>query len=459
MKLSFEQGSLLLTGNTSQESIPEQVTEGFVFDQRTKQWRAEARCYREVVLEAHQRKLPLEDCAKAYQMLGLGLPCDFKPRPHQSAALEGWNQKSCNGVVVLPTGAGKTILAMMTMVQVNRSTLIVVPTIDLMRQWQVVIKNLLGFDCGMLGGGQKEIKEITVATYDSARISIEHIGNRFGFLIFDEVHHLPAPFYLGIAMASIAPFRLGLSATLERADGGEQDIFRVVGPLAYEAQVTEMVSKVLAPYEVINLEIPMTDQERDKYDTERKIYVDFVRSQGIDFSKRDGWMDFIKRSSRSPQGKRAMRAYRTQKKLAQASEAKIEQIWDVLKSHVDERMIIFTDDNETAYGIGRRYVLPVLTHLTKAKERKEMLTAFRDGRIMVLVTSKVLNEGVDVPEASVGVVVSGSGAVREHVQRLGRILRHQPGKTATLYEMVSAGTSETHVNRRRKQHHAYQGSH
>ncbi|MDZ4817850.1 MAG: helicase-related protein, partial [Planctomycetota bacterium] len=104
------------------------------------------------------------------------------------------------------------------------------------------------------------------------------------------------------------------------------------------------------------------------------------------------------------------------------------------------------------------FILPVITHQTSGPERRQLLQAFRDGELRVLVTAKVLNEGVDVPEASVAVVLSGSGAVREHVQRLGRILRHQPGKRAVLYELVAEGTSELNVNQRRRQHHAYQRS-
>ncbi len=151
-----------------------------------------------------------------------------------------------------------------------------------------------------------------------------------------------------------------------------------------------------------------------------------------------------------------MEAYREQKSLAQSGEGKILELWKILQAHPGERIIVFTNDNATAYQIGKRYVLPVLTHLTRPKERKKMLEAFRSGSVDVLVTSKVLNEGVDVPEASIGVVISGSGAVREHVQRLGRILRHQEGKRATLYEVVSKDTGEIHINKRRRNHHAYQ---
>ena len=118
--------------------------------------------------------------------------------------------------------------------------------------------------------------------------------------------------------------------------------------------------------------------------------------------------------------------------------------------------MIFTQDNEMAYRIGCTFFLPVLTHHTKAKERENFLHSFREGDYSILVTSKVLNEGVDVPEANVAIVVSGSGSVREHVQRLGRILRAREGKQAFLYELISKDTSEYQTHKRRRQHHAYQ---
>ena len=153
-----------------------------------------------------------------------------------------------------------------------------------------------------------------------------------------------------------------------------------------------------------------------------------------------------------------MQAYRQQKKLANGSIGKVEKLWDIFSDHLGERCIVFTNDNELAYEIGKRYLLPVLTHHTKSKERKKMLSDFRSGDLSILITSKVLNEGVDVPEASVGIVVSGSGSVREHVQRLGRILRHKEGKVAKLYELISMGTNEQFVKDRRRKHHAYQKS-
>ena len=161
-------------------------------------------------------------------------------------------------------------------------------------------------------------------------------------------------------------------------------------------------------------------------------------------------------AGRSPEGRLAFRAFLDQRRLARGGEAKLRALWEILRHHAGERIIVFTADNSAAYELGRRFALPVMTHLTKASERKEFLEKFRDGSYPVLVTNRVLNEGVDVPAAAVGVVLAGTGSVREHVQRLGRVLRAAPGKSqAVLYELVSAGTSEESVSSRRRSHRAY----
>ena len=118
-------------------------------------------------------------------------------------------------------------------------------------------------------------------------------------------------------------------------------------------------------------------------------------------------------------------------------------------------MLIFTYDNATVYQIARRFLVPAITHQTKAKERRRILDAFASGEYPTVVTSRVLNEGVDVPAANVGVILSGTGTVREHVQRLGRLLRKLGEKQAVLYEVVTRGTGEEFTSERRRQHHAY----
>ncbi|MDP7253223.1 MAG: helicase-related protein, partial [Planctomycetota bacterium] len=151
----------------------------------------------------------------------------------------------------------------------------------------------------------------------------------------------------------------------------------------------------------------------------------------------------------------AFLAYRNQKSIAQASGAKIRELEDLLARHRFDRVIIFTSDNKTVYKISRKFLIPAITHQTKVKERHEILQRFNAGDYPFLVTSKVLNEGVDVPAANVAIVLSGSGSVREHVQRLGRILRRAQDKHALLYEVVAEDTAEEYVSSRRRQHSAY----
>ncbi len=453
LSLSFTQGTVVVEGLGEDElaDFPE-----LRFDPRTKELRAAGYRYRNLILSGISHKRKIVDKARLYGEIACPLQKPIELRPHQQAALAAWTKNSRQGVVSLPTGSGKTVLAVVAISEVQRPTLVVVPTIDLMLQWQGVLKSYFNREIGLLGGGFKNLCDLSVATFDTARLLIESIGNRFGLLIVDECHHLPAAAYQLIAQAAIAPFRLGLSATVERSDGGEVLLDDLLGDLVYEGSITEMTDTVLAPYDVVPIAVELTSEERRAYEAARGAYLDFLRRQGINMGSSQGWQQFIMRSAVSEDGRRAMRAYREQKLIAQRAITKLETLWNLLVRHSLDTMIIFTDDNSFAYQIGSQFVLPVLTHKTKAGERKQMLEAFREGKLRVLVTSKVLNEGVDVPAASIGVVMSGSGAVREHVQRLGRILRKLPGKRAVLYELVANNTSEHFVNVRRKQHHAYQ---
>ncbi len=146
---------------------------------------------------------------------------------------------------------------------------------------------------------------------------------------------------------------------------------------------------------------------------------------------------------------------RRQRELAFAPIAKLEYLEHLLLLHRRDRAILFTQDNATAYAIARRFLVPVITHQTQVRERSSILAGLAEGTYRAVVTSKVLNEGVDVPDANVAVILSGSGSVREHVQRLGRILRKREGKRAILYELVTEGTTETFTSERRREHSAY----
>lgn len=451
VELSFVSGTLEVRGLDASLVPPPYL----VIDERTRCLRAPACFYAKIVLWLRHHGIGYRDDARAYEELESGARVTRTPRPYQEAALTAWWGQKGRGVVVLPTGAGKTQVATMAVDRCRRSALTIVPTLDLVRQWYDLLKATFAREVGVIGGGEYVIHPLTVTTYDSAYLHMEHLGNRFGMVIFDECHHLPSESYAMAARQCLAPFRLGLTATPERADGREALLEELVGPTVYRKDILDLSGSYLADYEVHTLAVHLTDQEREEYELERAIYTGFLRAAGIRMSNPSGWSDFVFRSAASREGQRAMAAYRRQRELALAAPAKLDLLAELLTSHRHDRMLIFTQDNATAYSISRQFLVPAITHQTKVTERSEILRRLRDGEYNAVVTSKVLNEGVDVPEASVAVVMSGSGSVREHVQRLGRILRPLAGKRARLYEVISAGTSEANTSERRREHDAY----
>jgi superfamily II DNA or RNA helicase len=455
VNISFDAGTLLLD-NLPLEKLPVPLLRKIKYDDRVSSHRCMAYLYAPLIIALRDCGAVYNDDAKQFAPLKLELDSEFTPHPHQREALERWKDAQCRAVTALPTGAGKTFLAVQAMLYLQRPTLVIVPTIDLLQQWASVLEKFFNIKVGMLGGGSREILDITVSTYDSAVINMEFIGDRFAFLVFDECHHMPGPVNRTAASMSLAPYRLGLTATPELEFEPEQTMNELIGPLCCQIHIDELEGEILAPYETRQLKVKLDEDEAVEYTANRQVYIDFVKRNGINFQRSDGWVQFLGLCARLPDGRKVFNAFLEQKRIARSGRAKIRKVWELITSHPGERIIIFTADNKTAYLLGRKFMMPVLTHHTKVAERKEMLELFRKGEYPVLITSKVLNEGVDVPEASVGIIVSGSGSIREHVQRLGRILRAVNGKQAVLYELVSAGTSEEHISSRRREHRAYQ---
>jgi superfamily II DNA or RNA helicase len=450
--LHFVAGTLELRGLPQGESG---LPAACVWDARTRSYRAPACEYAPLVLALREANIELEDQARAYTELEFSARVQREPRPFQGEALSAFKRARGRGIVVLPTGAGKSHVALMAIDDRKRSALVVAPTLDLVRQWYDLLRTTFGVAVGVVGGGEYSLHPLTVTTYDSAYLHMENFGARFGLVIFDECHHLPAEAYALSAEQCLAPYRLGLTATLERADGREALLDALIGPVIYRKEIVELSGEYLAEYDTERVVLSLSPAERLEYDAERAVYVSFLRSAGVRMNGPRGWQDFIQRASRSAAGRRALAAYFRQRELALASPGKLDYLELLLHEHRRDSMLVFTQDNATAYQIARRFLVPVITHQTKVSERSEILARFSRGEYGVVVTSKVLNEGVDVPEANVAVVISGSGSVREHVQRLGRILRRGENKRALLYELVSANTNETFTSERRRDHVAY----
>ncbi|HWG44572.1 MAG TPA: DEAD/DEAH box helicase family protein [Gemmataceae bacterium] len=450
--LAFEGGTLVFTGATPEclAALPHCQQ-----DPRSGVFRTEALHYRTVVEHLRREKIAYEDHARAYQPAPWPLRTSRDPFPHQTEALEAWWSGGARGVVVLPTGTGKTFLAVLAIHKAARPTLVVTPTIDLLNQWYGEL--LVAFDgpVGLIGGGHYEIQPLTVTTYDSAHIHLDRWGSRFGLLIFDECHHLPGPSYMEAARGSLAPFRLGLTATPERQDGQEFLLEGLIGPIVYRREIKELAGDFLAEYRAERLYVELSVEEQERYRQAREQYRQFCSDHGISLGGANGWQRFIQETCRSRDGRAAFEAYREQRRLSLAAPAKLQVLQKLLDRHRQDRILIFTYDNATVYQIARRFLVPAITHQTKAKERRHILDGFQSGEYNTVVTSRVLNEGVDVPAANIGVILSGSGTVREHVQRLGRLLRKYGDKQALLYEVVTRGTAEEFTSDRRRQHHAY----
>ncbi|WP_371191843.1 DEAD/DEAH box helicase family protein [Halorubrum miltondacostae] len=259
MRIEFDDGTLLL--RDAPDGVPHAE-----WDDRVDEYRAQARHYRSIrdwagewddgtaedgQLELHQstgQEIDVTDEARVYPDLALTPAVQIESREYQQAALDAWRDHGRRGSVVLPTGSGKTFLGIQAIADAGVATLVVVPTIDLMNQWHATLTNAFGDqlsqDIGVLGGGSHDVTPITVTTYDSAYRYIDEYGDRFGLLVVDEVHHLPAPTYQQIPEMTIAPYRLGLTATYERADDKHEVLEDLIGPVVYEEQVDNLAGEV-----------------------------------------------------------------------------------------------------------------------------------------------------------------------------------------------------------------------
>ena len=448
-RLRFDAGTIVLDGPAREA---ERVPRAFRWDERVRRFRAPAHLYRQVFAELVREKVAHEDAARGYHEFDFAPKEEIAPRPYQQQAIEAWRAAGRRGVVVLPTGAGKTLVAEMAIADVRRSTLVVVPTLDLMNQWYDALLARFRAEVGLIGGGYYEVGAITVTTYSSAFRHMERIGNQFGLLVFDECHHLPSSIYRYAAELAIAPFRLGLTATPERADDNHNLLDQLVGACVFRREAQELAGGYLADYEVVRVPVELLAEERTAYERERRIYREFLVRENISFAQLDGWTRFVMRSARTPEGRRAMLAYRESKRISLGTETKLLALRRILADHPQERAIVFTAENDIVYRISREFLIPAITHETPIKERRFWIEAFNKGEVLALATSKVLNEGVNIPEASIAIVLSGSGSTREHIQRLGRILRPAPtGKTkqAVLYEVVTTDTAEERTAERR----------
>ena len=427
----------------------------FEWDERVEKYRAPAISRRPALQYLSRHSVPVEDLSSCAKKLELKLRTQFSPHPYQKEACSAWIKSGRCGTVILPTGAGKTFVALQAIESCATSTLVVAPTIDLMSQWYSLLVDSFGVEVGILGGGYHDIRDITVTTYDSAFIYAADYGNHFDLIIFDEVHHLPSSKSQQIPMMSTALYRLGLTATYERQDGAHEALEFLLGPVVYRLGVNDLRGDYLSDYSIVRIRSALTEDEADRYSVCAGVYFGYLRRAELKpFGP--GWAELIKRSAYDEDARKALLAKQEMKRIVVGSERKLEILDSLLKQHFADKVIVFTEQNDLVYRISREFLMPAITHATKARERKAILDNFKSGAFSRIVTSKVLNEGIDVPSAKIAIILSGSASPREHLQRLGRILRKCGERnTAVLYEVVSSGTSETNVSLRRRKTDAY----
>jgi superfamily II DNA or RNA helicase len=339
--------------------------------------------------------------------------------------------------------------------EVNRSTLIACPTLDLLHQWYRQLRAAFQTEIGVWYGAEKTVLPITVTTYHSLANLVESYGNHYACLIMDESHHATAPAFGEGALMTPAPFRLGLTATYpkqEEQEDGRWRLEELVGPIVYSLKIDDLVGDKLALYRMQRLRVRLTRHEQLAYDRDIQLYLGFVKRRGLIAKYQANWMSaLIQLSAKEQEARAALLARQRINRLLAGCHGKMLAVETLLKVHQTEQTLIFTENNEVAFAISRQYLIPIITHHTPAAERKEILDGFRDKHYRSIVTTRVLNEGIDIPEAKVALVLGGTTGAREYIQRLGRILRKVESRQALLYEVLTRGTTEEGKVQRRRE--------
>ena len=351
-------------------------------------------------------------------------------RAYQREAADSfWHGGS--GVVVLPCGAGKTLVGAAAMAQASATTLILVTSTVAARQWREELlqrTSLTDAEIGEYTGARKQVRPVTIATYQVVTTRRKGVythlelfdARDWGLVVYDEVHLLPAPVFRMTAGLQ-ARRRLGLTATLVREDGREGDVFSLIGPKRYDAPWKDIETQGwIAPADCVEVRVTLSDSDRFAYAT-------------ADHEDR----------------------YR----LAAATPAKTAVVEELVERHRGEPTLVIGQYLDQLDDLGERLEAPVITGKTTVKERQRLFQAFRDGDLDLLVVSKVANFSVDLPEASIAIQVSGAfGSRQEEAQRLGRLLRPKgDGRSARFYAVVTRDTVDADFAQHRQRFLAEQG--
>jgi superfamily II DNA or RNA helicase len=374
------------------------------------------------------------------------------PRDYQQAAVDRWLASGGRGSVVLPTGAGKSFVALLAVHATGSRACIVAPTRALVAQWYGQLADAFGSErVGAWYGDEKVLAPITVTTYHSAFALLERRGGEFDTLVLDEAHHL-ADTAEGEAVAwqdalRIAPARYRLALTATYPEDRDAGLRALVGPVVYRRSIAEMADAELAAFVTERRYVRLTPEERARYDDLDARYRAFLDERGYRERFADAtsaWKVFMAETRRSPAARRAHRAFLERERLIALPAAKLRETERLLRLFPAETALIFCGHTDAAERISRRFAIPMITAHTPASERRSLLERIAAGEVRAVASVRVLDEGWDVPSAKLGIVLGDStkGSRRQHAQRLGRLLRRQGERVASLFEIVVSDTHE-----------------
>jgi superfamily II DNA or RNA helicase len=415
---------------------------GVLWDPRTTSHRAAAYRLGEIIARLAHADIVVDEKIRAPWHAPRRPPDALGLRPYQEQALAAWMALDRRGVVVLPTGAGKTRLAIAAILETGLSTAVLCPTRALAAAWVSELGKWTGEQIGLVGDGERRLERITVMTFESAYRQMDVFGDRFGLLVVDEVHHFGGGVRAEALEASCAIARLGLTATAtEPGTAATASIDSLVGPVVFKIGFGDLVGRHLAHVTVVRLPVSLTLDERQEYDRKARTFLE-MRRAFMRVHRDADYATLVRGLAQTPGGCRALREHAEALELASFPIAKRKLVSELLERHRTDRTIVFTAFAENAYRLARDNLIPVIAAETKARERTRILSEFREGKLRAIASARVLNEGIDVPDARVAIVVAGSLGAREHVQRIGRVLRPAPDKRAVVYELVTRGTTD-----------------
>jgi superfamily II DNA or RNA helicase len=436
VRLVFDRGTLLIQGSSGGvDGLP-----GVLWDPRVRAWRAPAYRYPELAPLLAARNADLSDGVRAQ----LPPPRVIAPpslRPYQAAAVAAWELAGRRGILALPTGSGKTRTAIAAIARCGLRTLCLVPTRVLMTQWVRSLDEAGLGPIGEYGDGRRVEHPVTVATFASAFRNVESLGNRFAVLVIDEVHHFGSGAGDETLEMCVAGARLGLTATLPDDPARLARLEALVGPETYRASVEELAGRYLACFRLITVTVALSGKERREYESEVSVFRPVCQAF-FRVAPGASWRDFVAAAGRSDEGRRALCAWRRSRAVVQYCSEKRRTVDQLLAQHRGSRILVFAADNDTAYSVAREHLVQPITCDTGARERARALQRFAQGELRILVSARVLNEGLDVPSADVAIIAGGSQGSREYIQRVGRVLRPAEGKEAVVYDIVTRDTFE-----------------